>query len=83
MANRHLSHTKDNLYQVRLAIESTQIMIRALQDNYKDTCITDENFDDYADFYCMLKRIDNRLDQVINDQYLEAEKELERLIEND
>lgn len=82
MASKHLEHIKDNLYQVRLAIESTQIMIRVLQSNYKDNCITDENFDDYADFYCMLRRLDNRLDRVINDQYAEAEKELERLIEN-
>lgn len=78
-----LDQTKDNLLAVRAAIEYARHLTREAQTTFKYSCITDDNFDDYVEFYCALSRLDNKLGDVASSQYLEAEEELERLIEND
>lgn len=83
MANKNLMQTKDNLLAVRAAIEYARHLTREAQATFKYSCITDDNFDDYVEFYCALSRLDNKLGDVVNNQYLESEEELERLMKND
>ena len=83
VASKNLIQTKNNLLAVHAAIEHARHLTREAQTTFKYSCITDDNFDDYVEFYCALSRLDNKLGDVASSQYLEAEEELERLIEND